>query len=322
MKYSWSNIKSGWVFVIFLLGMHSISIAQSLNVTSIFSPGLNVGTEYLAPSQWNDSITFQLSKYKMKFSQPLRTKVGVALKDFNFKKMDAKASQLFLEGQFNAIKPYTSVQNNFTTIVNGSIGVKAIFASIRKGIWIYSGSLYFSENSSSFTQNFEPNFKGYIANIKTKNFKTFYIYGGGLLVHQGQIIPFPLLGLKTKLAKKLRAEVLLPVNIKLNYKVNKKISFDAVANYSGINTVYRDGSAFKGTDQSVNLRQVKTYLAVNGKMNQHYKIRIEFGYSSFAQLHQWKNKETQSLGSAPFVGLSVNYNFGKSVFGNFMSKAE
>ncbi len=320
MRYRLRNIKWGGIVLICCIGEISAVVAQSLTVDFLFNPGLNIGAEYLAPSTIKDSITFQLSKFNMRYSQPLRTKVGVDFKKLDFKKMDAKANQLFLEYQFNAIQPQGTQPNNFKTIVKGSIGLMAISASLRKGIWMYSGALYFSENNTSFTQNFTPNFKGYLANVKTKNFKTFYFYGGGLLIHQGQLLPFPLLGVKTKLAKKLRVEVVLPITIKLNYRVNKKLSFDAVANYSGINTVSRAGSAFKGTNQSLNLAQVKTYVAANGKMNTHYRVRLELGISSFTQLQLWRNKETQSLRSAPFVGVSIHYNFGKSIFGNFMNK--
>ena len=59
---------------------------------------------------------------------------------------------------------------------------------------------------------------------------------------------------------------------------------------------------------------------LNGKITKRYKLKLDVGYSSLQQLYSWNNKSGKSLNSAPFVGVSFNYNFGKSVFGNFMVK--
>jgi hypothetical protein len=318
-------IKYLFTLLCLVFGISATTFGQSFNLDFLFNPGITLGSEYLMPSAINDSTDFQLSKYNFQFSQPLKTKVGVKgldLKNFSFKKLDAKASQFFLNYNFSVIQPNISDNNQFENLYKGGFGFTAITASLKKGVWMYSANVYATEDSSTLTDNFTPNFRGYVANVKTKNLKTFYIFGGGLLVHQGQFIPFPLLGFKTKLAPKLRTEIILPVHIKLNYRVNKKISFDAVAHYNGINTVYRAGSAFNSTDQTVNLRQLKTYMALNAKLSSHFKLKLEAGYSSFQRFYSWNTKTSESIDAAPYVGVSINYNFGKSVFGNFMNQAE
>tara|TARA_B100000809_G_scaffold105206_1_gene103718 strand:- start:9412 stop:10359 length:948 start_codon:yes stop_codon:yes gene_type:complete len=300
----------------------NVGFSQSLNIDFIFNPGIALGTEYLMPSALNDSTDFQLSKYKIQFSQPLKTKVGIDLKGFNFKEMDAKASQLFLDYNFNVIQPNLTDDNYFETIYTGGVGLTAVKASLRNGIWIYSANIFASENKTTFSESFVPNFRGYVANIKTKDLKTFYFYGAGLLVQQGRLVPFPLLGIKTKIASKFRVELILPVHLKLNYRINKKVSIHGIVSYNGINTVYRQGSTFNGNDQSIYLRQLKTNLSLNAKFGKHYKVKLDVGYASLQQLYSWNNKTGQSLASATFVGFSLNYNFGKSVFGNFMNKGE
>ncbi|NQX96691.1 MAG: hypothetical protein HRT73_02270, partial [Flavobacteriales bacterium] len=235
------------LILLMIVGCSGSSYSQSLNVDFLFNPGITLGTEYIMLSALNDSTDFQLTKYNFQFSQPLKTKVGIKgldLKNFSFKKLDAKASQLFLNYNVSVIQPNVTDNNSFETLYKAGFGFTAVTASVRKGIWLYSANLYATENNTTLGESFTPNFRGYIANIKTKNLKTFYIFGGGLLVHQGQFIPFPLLGIKTKLAKKIRLEILLPVHAKLNYRINKKMNLDAVVNYNGINTVYREGSKF------------------------------------------------------------------------------
>lgn len=317
--------KASVILVFILFGVVTNSYSQSFNLDFLFNPGVTLGTEYLTPSKINDSTDFQLSKYKFQFSQPLKTKVGVKgldLKNFSFKKLDAKASQFFLNYNFSVIQPNVTDNNQFENLYKGGFGFTAISASLKKGVWMYSANVYATENTTTLKENFTPNFRGYIANVKTKNLKTFYIIGGGFLVHQGQFIPFPLLGLKTKLAPKLRTEIILPVHVKLNYRLNKNVNLDAVAHYNGINSVYRGGSTYNNTDQTVNVRQLKTYMALNAKISKHYKIKFEAGYSSFQRFYSWNNKTSESINGAPYVGASINYNFGKSVFGNFMNQAE
>jgi len=312
------------IIIFFTFFIKKVS-AQSINVDFLFSPGVTLGTEYLMPSAINDSTDFQLSKYNFKYNQPLKTKIGIKglkFKDFSFKKLDAKASQIFLNYSFSIIQPSLTDNNSYEKLYKVGFGVTAITASIRKGIWLYSGNISATENTTTLSENLTPNFRGYFANIKTKNLKTFYFYGAGLVINQGQFIPFPLLGIKTKLGSKLRTEIILPLHIKFNYRFNNKVNLDIVTHFNGINSVYREGSTFKNNDQTLNFRQLKSYIALNSKLGKHYKIKIEGGYSSFQQIYSWSDKTSQKIDSAPYVAISVNYHFGKSVFGNFINQAE
>ena len=309
------------LFITFVIGDSVFS--QSFTTGFLFSPGLTLGGEYLAPSSINDSTDFQLNRYNFKFIQPLKTKIGIDLKNFNFKKMDAKASQIFLNYNLGVTQPSVTDNKNFENIYRFGIGVTALTASVRKGIWLYSFNIFASENKETLTKNFTPNFRGYIANIKTKNLKTFYFYGAGLLVNQGQFIPFPLLGLKTRLgSSNFRVEIIIPLHTKLNYRFNSKVNMDAVVYFNGISTVYRKGSGYSDNNQTLNFRQLKTYLALNTKLGSNYKLKIEGGYAMLQEIKAWEGGYSQKLDPTPYVGLSFNYNFGKSVFGTFMSQGD
>ena len=313
------------IALLIYLGIAASAVAQSFNAGFLFNPGITVGTEYLMPAAISDSSDFGSTKYNVQFSQPLKTKIGIkalSLKDFSFKKLDAKASQLFLNYSFGVVQPTITDNNNFENIYKASIGLTAITASIRKGIWIYSANVSVAENSSTFGGDITPNARGYVANIKLKNLNTFYFYGGGLLLNQGKLIPFPVLGLRTNLGKHLKTEVILPLHVKFNYAFNKKVDLDMVAHFNGINTIYRQGSAYGNNDATLNFRQLKTYLALNAKLGTHYKIKIEGGYSSLQQVYSWSAETSTEVDPAPYVGISFNYSFGKSVFGNFMNRAE
>lgn len=299
------------------------TFSQSFNVGFLFNPGATLGVDYLTPSAIDDTTNFQLTKYNLKFSQPLKTKIGLDLKNFDFKKMDAKASQIFLNYGFGVAQPSITDNNNFENIYNVNVGITALTASVRNGVWIYSGNLFAAENNETFTSNFSPNFRGYFANIKIKNLKTFYFYGAGLLVNQGQFIPFPVLGLKTRLgSSNFRTEIIIPLQAKLNYRFNSKVNLDMAAYFNGISTIYRQGSAFSDNNGTLNFRQLKTYLALNSKLGSHYKVKIEAGYAWLQNIRAWEGGVSQDVGAAPYLALTLNYHFGKSVFGAFISQAD
>ncbi len=316
------NIKQLFILLVLIISGLVVS-AQSFTTGFLFNPGLTIGGEYLAPSAINDSTDFQMSRYNLKFSQPLKTKIGIDLKNFNFKKMDAKASQVFLNYNLGVTQPTVTDNGNYENIYRLGIGVTALTASVRKGIWLYSVNMFADESNETLTKNFTPNFRGYFANIKTKNLKTFYFYGAGLLVNQGKIIPFPLLGLKTRLgSSNFRTEIIIPLHAKLNYRFNSKVNMDAVVYFNGISTVYRQGSGYSDNNNTLNFRQLKTYLALNTKLGSNYKLKIEGGYAMLQEIRAWEGGYSQKIDPAPYVGLSFNYRFGKSVFGTFMSQGD
>ncbi|MBL4594781.1 MAG: hypothetical protein JKX68_13350 [Flavobacteriales bacterium] len=315
-------MKKTFLIVGFLVSLSTQVNAQSFHIDFLFHPGATVGAEYLFPSAINDSVDFQLTKYKFQVTQPLKTKFGIDLKGFNFKKMDAKASQVFLSYNLSVTQPSVTDNGFYENIYTGGFGITAITASIRKGIWLYSANVFASENSTTLKENFTPNARGYIANVKIKNLKFIYFYGGGLLFFEGKLYPFPVLGFRAKLSSKLRAELVLPISAKINYKVNKKLNLDLATAFSGINAIFREGSALQGDDNTMIFSRLKTYFGVNAKLGKQYKIKTELGYSMLQRIDGLSIGYTQNIDPSPYISVSINYNFGKSVFGDFVNRVE
>ncbi|MCB0400539.1 MAG: hypothetical protein KDD41_00495 [Flavobacteriales bacterium] len=298
------------------------AFSQSFHLDFLFSPGVIVGADYLAPSALNDSTDFEMVKYKFRYIQPLRTKMGIDLKGFDFKKMDAKASQIFLDYYGSVTQPKMNADNGLENIYKIGVGLTAITASVRHGIWLYSGTVYADENKNTFSDGFTPNFRAYVANLKIKDLNTYYFYGAGVLLNQGKVVPFPVLGLKSKIAKNLKAEIVIPLHVKLNYSFSKDWDFDLVNQFAGVNTIYRDGSGFSSDSNNLNFSQMKAFVALNGKLGKHYKIKLEGGYSYLQKISTWRTGDRQDLDPAPYAGVTLNYHFGKSVFRNFLNREE
>lgn len=302
-------------------GSANFIFAQSFHVNHLFSPGVTVGIDYPVASAINDSTDFQLVKYKTQFVKPLKTKFGVALKDFDINKADAKASQLFIATKFSVAKP--SLTNySFQEIYKGELEFTAITASIRNGIWIYSANVFAEESETSIKKYFTPNFRGYTAYINIRSLKFIHFYGVAVVFNQGRFLSLPMSGFRAKLTNKLKAEVIFPVHVKLNHDLSKTLSVDLVGFFSGINAVDRQGSIYQNNDNTLNFRELKTYLALNAKLAKHYKMKVETGYAFFRSIHSISNDYHQKVNSGTYFSLSLNYDFGNSIFGNFMDRAE
>jgi len=307
------------IIILYLVGFSIPVFSQSININNIFSPGVTFGLDYLSPSALYDSTDFQFVKYKTQFVIPIRTRLGVDLKDFNFKKADAKASQIFLTTRFSVAHPSLSENNYFENIYKGEIEVTAITASLRNGIWVYSANLYSEESSASFKEDITPNLRAYTAYVGIKNLKLYYFFGGGLVINHGKFYPLPLFGFRAKLAPKLTAELIVPVHAKLKYALGKKMTIEVATYLSGINAVYREGNNFYGDDNTLNFKQLKTYLALNTKVGKNYKIKLEGGYAYLQKIDVLSTGFSQDMSPASYVSLSLNYNFGNSIFGNFVN---
>lgn len=299
--------------------------AQSFNLDFLFSAGLTLGADHIPNSSINDSTDFQFTKYKAQYVHPLKTKFGVKgldLKNFSFKKLDAKASQIFLNTRFSVIQPTLSRNNYYENIYNGTLGITAVTASIKNGIWLYSANLYLSESETTLTESPMPNFLGYIANVRIKSTKFMYFYGMSLTVNQGKFFPIPIFGLSAKLAPKLNATLLFPVQAKITYKASKNIKLDLATTFDALNSVYRTGSAFQGNDNSLNYRQLKSYIGLTTKLNKQFELIFEGGYTSFKKINAINSDYSQAIDASMYASFSIRYRFGKSVFDNFLSKQQ
>ncbi len=112
---------------------------------------------------------------------------------------------------------------------------------------------------------------------------------------------------------------MFPIEAKLNYRFSTKLNVDFGANFDGLNTVYRKGSVLKKTDSSINYRQLKPYMALNTKLAKQFKLKLEGGIS-VAQNYTFIQRDySQNLGSSFYMSFSLNFQFGKSLFGQFVN---
>jgi hypothetical protein len=306
------------IIIAVLICWGKVTFSQSLQLDFLFSSGLTYSSEFHGTAQVNDSVDFNFNKHQLQFVLPLKTKINLDLKKLDFKKMNLSSSQLFLTSKIG-LNQSSFTDKSTNNIYKASIGITGLNAGIRQGIWIYSANIYVDESDKSYNGNLVPNFRGYGGRVKVKSFDFIYFYGAGLVVNQGKFYPVPILGFQKKVAKNLKARIVFPIEAKLNYKANSKLNFDIGANFDGLNTIYRQGSVFNDTDGSVNYRQLKPYIALNTKIAKQFKLKLEGGMSVAQQYTVIQKDYSENLGASYYVAFSLNYQFGKSLFGQFVN---
>ena len=294
------------------------SFSQSLQ----FSSGLTYSSEFHGAAQVNDSIDFNFNKHQLQFIFPLKTKINLDLKNLDFKKMNLSSSQLFLTSKIGLNQSSFSGKST-NNIYKASIGITGLNAGIRQGIWVYSANLYVDESDKSYKENLVPNFRGYGARVKVKSFDFIYFYGAGLVVNQGKFYPVPILGLQKRILRnwipyKTKLKIVFPLELKVNIEPLKFLNIDFGANFDGINTLYRQDSYFSNNNKSVNYRQIKYFSSINFKIKSTFKLRIEIG-SSESQSFKFYDGKTQEIESVHYVAFTLNCQFGKSLFGQFVN---
>ncbi len=309
--------KAFLLIALFCLGFVFRAYSQSFNVRSIFNSGATFGCEYLAPSSINDSTDFQQTKYKVQFVKVLRTK-EVDLERFNMKDSDAKANQLFLASRFSLARPRLSTDNYFNDIYRAEFELTYISASWKRGLWVHAVNISAVESEETYLSNISPNFRAYSIYVHVKNFDFVPFIGPGLTVYQGKFLPVPVFGFRAKITPKFVAELIVPVHAKLKYEL-PNADLELVTYYSAINAIYREGSHYKDNDNTLNLQQLKSYFAVNTKLSEHYKFKVELGYAFYQQIDALSTDFVQDMSSMPFVNVSLNYNFANSILYRFFN---
>ena len=97
---------------------------------------------------------------------------------------------------------------------------------------------------------------------------------------------------------------------------------DLATNFDALNSVYRTGSAFQGNDNSLNYRQLKSYIGLTTKLNKQFELIFEGGYTSFKKINAINSDYSQAIEASMYASFSVRYRFGKSVFDNFLNKQQ
>lgn len=300
------------IIVVFLL--LSFGANAQINLDFLFSPGVTIGTEFQTSSGFADSSDFNFSKHEIGFSVPLKTKINVGLKKLSLDGIKLSSSQLFLTSKIGLNNSLIGAETE--QVYKFDLGLSGIYAGLNKGVWLYGINGYLNDNDDSFESPY-PNFRAYVTRAKIKNLDFVYLYGAAVVFHNGRFIPSPVLGLYKKWGD-VRLKIILPRELRLTYKVDKGFKLNVGSSLDGLNTVYREGNSFSSNDYSLNYRRVKLFFGVEKKVK-NFKLSVLGGVNAFNQIDGYHSDYSEKVDNSYFVSFSLNYQFGKSLFGQVFS---
>lgn len=333
---------SHFLFIPLILLTSSL-FSQGFLMNKFFKPGVKFNTEYQANRLTNDNY-LDFATNRLGMSIPIKSKLGVKIDWKQFKLTDLKAlgnwkettgmlqkyiqpkvHQIIWNGNLNY---YNLYGNNFlqadSTITPFSDGLNLVgvntgitgFHYLRKArILFYSTSIGLVENISHI-KGTRP-YGSVLAGVaQVAGLSSVVYFGGYLGFGNGVILPAPFLGFDVKLAKKLRLNVTLPVQIKLTYSKKKNhLSFlvamtGFLSGYEKDNNIHLEGP--------LTTSYLKLGVNYSFKVSKKVRLFLDAGWADLRRFNfgskRLDNQRPSKVTGAPYIGISFDRKLGKSLF--------
>lgn len=151
-----------------------------------------------------------------------------------------------------------------------------------------------------------------------QGFNFYWYYGFYFSYDNGQIIPAPFIGIQAKLAKRLWLNITLPVQIKLAWKISKKVKMDVGVALSGFSTAFghQQNSLSEIQRYIFGGFRLRTGVNFNFKLSPQTTLYVEAGCFPFQIPNfRWNHPPffQPQVGPSIYGGLSLFYAFKKSL---------
>jgi hypothetical protein len=306
-------IRLAWVLVLFIL-LSSSLFGQQFGIGFLFRPLVELGTEWVAPASMGDEGKLTMYRQHLHSTLPLGGKLKFDLKELSlggsFQFLTLNAGLRSLSADF--LPPNTHLGNL-------SLGITGIQTALFKGTYVYQVQIGMVEDLRQ-RQTFRPFGVASLMRLKIKGLYKHNLYGMGLFYQNNRLLPMPLWGVNRKLAKKLTAQVLLPLEATLSYKVSKKTSLhwqnSLHAFRSGITNFVPDTL----TAPYLDYRHLRTGLVFRKKVGKGAFLEMDTGMALFRQILIANDEKLLRAGApySPYVALKIRKNLGKGLLGSYL----
>lgn len=293
--------------------------AQSFEVDQInqfFRPRVKMESRYYLPAAFKDTLgNFGLYDVQVSVTAPLKSSLDADLVDViknkSLKSVKIKQTLVTARGGYKLLN--TGFDNNSPhSLINGSVGIMGISVNSKLTANFYSANIGFAEENNTFS-NVQPRINGIIGQMKIKGIRKSYYYGFLLTYSDRLILPIPFFGADIPMSKNFSFFFTLPAQLGFNYKPNHKLSANILWTFDG----FRSGYNYFGERRNVNFVGFQSAANVRYKLNKALFIKLEGGYDVRNKIRitdGQKSKAIYGFGNTGYLLLSLNMNFGKSVF--------
>lgn len=330
-------MKSIFLVCLLQLLIPDLIVGQGFLTGRIIKSGLIIDAEY-QPGDFIHGNDLNFLRSRVGVSVPVKSKFTIKpdFKQFALEDLevitDWKKKALPLLNKYFQPKMHQIIWNlnlnyahfqddeNFQNMAGLTTGITG-FHYLKKAKFVfYSGTFGVNENPEKFDQ-LDVQGSALAGMAILSGVRSVFYFGGFVGYANNRVVPAPFLGFDTRVAKRLRLNVTLPVQMKLTYKVKKhKLS------------VFLGLSGFVSGYESVpNSDSVGTYQYNVGNLNASYlKSGIDYGFkvgkrarlNLFAGYLPWRQFRfgapsfdfQKDLGGSPYFGFSLHQKLGKSLF--------
>jgi len=292
-------------------------------LNQIFRPNVRVRYQYAPTMGWADSTRFGYQQMSVAGIIPLGGGVQAKLKELKL-----QANQTFLNIQVGARKADVSHLKHSELWSNASIGVTHVRGRLGRGVWVYSAQMGLLADADIPDRR---NFFGVaaVAKLQIMGLRKQNIYGVALAFSRAGVFPVPIFGWNRKLAKKWDIAILLPVQVGVSYRVNKKCTLEWNNTFSTV-AFPLDAQQLRYSLPDAQWGQyldVRSSLELTQKLNKNWQIIGEIGVTPYRSL-QWSDNKAKTIqkfnGAAigGFVTLGIRYSLPKGWLSAQMFEAD
>jgi hypothetical protein len=305
-----------------LLCTSTLSQGQSFGLQSLFNPGLRLGTTHTFDTPIDDSTSFGMTKYRLGLVIPLNGNVTFNLKEL---KAGVQANFWTINGGMRDVRLDGLLQNRY--VYNFTTGVTGLKAGTGKGIWGYTANIGVVQDLKYSTSN-NLFFIAGIIRLKVHGIHKQNYFGLVATYSHKRFLPVPIFGFRRKLFDKSHINVMLPVQIDIDYKAGKNVKFrlkSALGGFSNWTKVDTSASVFSEIENEQALfsyLKLSNGLEVRIKASKQVTIIVEGGVNAPARIGfnsaSEKKVYVPDYGIFPFARLEVRFSFGSSLIGSHL----
>ncbi len=337
-----------------------ISHAQGgIIARQFFKPGVKVGGEAMYEGLLEGDLTNELGFYtaKAQVNIPIKSKFGIKvqpkellklqnlweLRKFaswkTYPKLAAKiiapnAHQMFWNfntqytvmygSEYYPIEEEGISLEHFSGLMRVSTGVTGLHYLKKMRVAFYSADIGFMEDAQSISR-LHPNFTVMGGYAKIQNPFMYYYSGMYLNYNSGRLISIPFAGTDLRIANKARLNLMLPLQAKMSFKVNKKKRYALLLQYNGLVAGFtpQDRHLPEMTRHNFTYTYVKTTGILEQKISKNLKLFMEVGWASQRRFNEYESNtgglfrkpdKVTKLAGSPYAYISIYHTFGKSLF--------
>lgn len=309
------------IFLIAFFAQIVVAHSQSVDIPSLFKPGVRLGALYMPEFSVNDTVKYGMWRVRSTVIVPLNGNVQVDLKNLNL-----SAHQSFLTLNTGIRNTGFSPVKSGNSIYNFALGFTHVRASLANGFWIYHARIIADNDLVSRRNNFISGLAGG-AKIYVKSLDKINIFGAGVVYSHPYVIPFPVVGLRRKINSKLTLTAVIPLELDLNLKLNDKVELEFKNALAALKT------GFQVEEQNPHLLNYRNDNLILSNYNLQSSLIVMFSVSKNMQLYAEggvypylmlnlkqadnnKNIATYNHFFAPYFGITARYSLGEFRFGS------